>query len=458
MPFPEPTTITSTWTSLLSPTTTSIYLYRGALLAMTLALGYLVNVFKRSRKGAQQDLLVLRKAIEERDTEVAFLHRSVEAAREDAGGLAREVQELRRRLREAEENLADAGDRALVLESDLKKRSEESRELTAEKVRVEAAHAEAVGLLEARSIELAEAQAALQARAEEERDSLTDQAVLALVHAFNTEIKETAAFLADSFEFEEKKMEAVPPPSSEMAEVHDRATEILGPALVDLLLSTDHHSDSAIVRIAFQGGIVEYARWMSGAWFFEDPEDEQLLADIYQRVRAAQTQSVAGRWRALTHRHVQELIHGTPELADYFIDAIVNVLLTAGFKSTSTAPALHELVAERFSERIDALVKLAVGLNRALGVEVTACELKALAAPPGSVFDAETMDSALFDPGEPSPNLSVLCTLALGLSRADKIDGVWTKRVLLKPTVVLPSDVDELLEQGQSTPTKTKKA
>ncbi|KAJ7664220.1 hypothetical protein B0H17DRAFT_952221 [Mycena rosella] len=319
----------------------------------------------------------------------------------------------------------------------------------AEKTRLEIEHTEALGQLARRTANLADAQAQLRGD-----DRLTDQAVLALIRAFNTEIKETAAFLADAFEFEKKDGAEAPSDldtAEELGEVHERTTEILGPELVALLRTTDHHGDPALVRLAFQGGMVEYARWMSASWFFEDPEDEQLLADIYQHVRAAQPQAVAGRWRALTHTHVQELIHGAPELSDYFIDAFVNVLLTAGFRSS--AAALHAVVGERFADRIAALVRLAIGLNKAVGAEVTACELKVLSAAPGVPFDAETMID-LVD-GAPQAGEAVLCTCKLGLSRADKEDGAWTKTTLLKPTVVMQSGLEELLAQGDSTPTKT---
>ncbi|KAJ7805593.1 hypothetical protein B0H14DRAFT_2382728, partial [Mycena olivaceomarginata] len=283
-------------------------------------------------------------------------------------------------------------------------------------------------------------------------DRLTDQAVLVLVQALNTEIRETAAFLADSFEFEEKNPDAATESDSkEMGEVHERATEILGHGLVDILRSSDHHDDPAFVHLAFQCGMIEYARWMSASWFFEDPEDEQLLADIYQRARASQDQVAAGQWRALTHAHVQELIYGTPELGDYFVDAFVNVLLTASFKSNSAA--LHALIAKRFSDRIAALVRLALGLNKAVGTEVTACELKTLSVAPGVPFDAETMVDVVDGAGQASE--AVLCTCELGLPRSDKVDGAWTRSILLKPKVVLPSGVEELLAQGGNTPTRT---
>jgi hypothetical protein len=394
---------------------------------------------------------VLRKAIESKDTEMASLHRSVEAAKEDArdrvGGLTHEVEALEGQLRGAEGELEEAREGKRVLEAALTRREVEARELIAEKTRLETEQRDVLEELAAKTADLADAQTRLQGE-----DRLTDQAVLVLVQALNTEIRETAAFLADSFEFEEKNPDAATESDSEeMDEVHERATEILGHGLVDILRSSDHHEDPALVRLAFQCGMIEYARWMSASWFFEDPEDEQLLADIYQRVRASQDQVAAGRWRALTHAHVQELIHGTPELGDYFVDAFVNVLLTAGFKSSSAA--LHALIAKRFSDRIAALVRLALGLNKAVGTEVTACELKTLSAAPGVPFDAETMVDVVDGAGQASE--AVLCTCELGLSRSDKVDGAWTRSVLLKPKVVLPSGVEELLAQGGSTPTRT---
>ncbi|KAJ7214795.1 hypothetical protein GGX14DRAFT_562826 [Mycena pura] len=433
---------------------TSIYLYRATILAMTAALGYIANTLKRSSRSSkktQDDLLELRKAIEARDSEVASLQRSVEAVKTDArhqlGGLQGEIEALRAKLHDAERELAESQEQTRVLQTALEQRADEARDLMSEKMRLEGDNKEALSQLATTTADLVDTRAKLPAE-----DRLTAQAVLVLVQALNTEIKETAAFLADSFEFEEKKDEGgVTADVEELVEVYERATEILGSDMVEILRSADHHHDTALVRLAFQGGMIEYARWMSASWFFEDPEDEQLLADVYQHLRAAHDQATAGRWRALTHTHVQGLIHGEPELGEYFVDAFVNVLLTAGFKSS--AAALHALVSQRFADRIAAVVRLALGLNKAVGAEVTACELKALSAAPGVLYDAETMVDIV--DGVPQPDETVLCTCELGLSRSDKIDGTWTKSILLKPKVVLPSGLEELL--GETTPTKTSK-
>ncbi|KAF7362884.1 hypothetical protein MVEN_00638400 [Mycena venus] len=426
----------STAATTSAPNTSSIFVYRISILAMTVALGYLAKAFKRS-KGASKKSTGGSSPVKE-------------DARDRVEGLAQEIEGLQQRLRAMEGELAEARETKRVLEEAVTQREGQARELIAEKTRVETEHRDTLDLLATKTADLADAHARLRAE-----DRLTDQAVLVLVQALNTEIKETAAFLADSFEFEEKKDGGgvvVAADSEEMVEVYERATEILGHQLVDILRVSDHHHDPAVVRLAFQSGMIEYARWMSASWFFEDPEDEQLLADIYQRVRSAQDQVAAGRWRALTHAHVQELINGEPELGDYFVDAFVNVLLTAGFKSSSAA--LHALVSQRFADRISALVRLALGLNKAVGSEVTACELKTLSAAPGVTFDAETMIDIV--DGVAQPGEAVLCTCELGLSRSDKVDGAWTRTILLKPKVVLPSGLEELLAQGESTPTKTK--
>ncbi|KAJ7246463.1 hypothetical protein C8J57DRAFT_1081590 [Mycena rebaudengoi] len=410
---------------------------------MVLGFGYLSRTFHRGSKDtrrAQADVLALRKEIERKDSEVAALQRSVDAAKSESAALARDVARLRNAEREAEEGRR-------VLEGELEA---ERRRGEAERGQVVAAYEEAVGTLAAQTANLEDAVARLQVGT----DRVTEQGVLERLNALNTEIGETATFLADSFEFRGTQSGGGgggAENSEEMTEAYERATEILGQDLVEILRRADHQEDPALVRLGFQGGMIEYARWMSASWFFEDPEDEQILTDIYRRVRATQDQAVTGRWRALTHQHVQELIDGEPELGDYFVDAFVNVLITAGFRSSSGA--LHELIAVRFAQKITALVRLALALNKAVGAEVTAYELKTLSVAPGSPFDAATMietTGTIPEPGE-----TVLCTCELGLSRADKINGVWTKRMLLKPRVVVESGLEELLT-GETTPTKTK--
>ncbi|KAJ7238730.1 hypothetical protein C8J57DRAFT_1373704 [Mycena rebaudengoi] len=423
------------------PTTTTIY--RLTVLAMALALGLLSRAFHRRSKDtrrAQADVLALRQAlerkdneirqaIERKDSEVAVLQRSMDAAKSESVALAEEVARLR-----------DAEAEKRVLEEELEAQRRRGDVGEAEKERVAAAYEEAVGMLAARTADLEEARARLQVVG----DRVTVQGVLEMVRGLNTEISETAAVLADSFEFEEKDGEdgrsSAEDTGEEMTEAYERATEILGHDLVAILRIADHHEDPTLVRLGFQGGMIEYARWMSASWFFEDPEDEQLLADIYQRVRTGQDQAVAGRWRALTHRHVQELIDGEPELGDYFVDAFVNVLLTAGLRGGSVA--LHELVATRFAGSIARLVRLALTLNNAVGAEVTVCELKTLSVAPGSPFDGDAMIEATGT--MPEPGETVLCTCELGLSRADKIDGVWRKTTLLKPRVIVQSGLEEL--------------
>ncbi|CAK5266112.1 unnamed protein product [Mycena citricolor] len=402
----------------------------------------------------------LTKSIEDQDAGASAGVHVSEASRDQTASLEAELQALHARLQAAETSLADAGKEKHALEAALAARVQELIETRAqlgeENTRLMAENREALDRAQRKEKELRESKAVLAAARLEDR--LTDQAVLVLIQALNTEIEDTAAYLAQQFEFEPKspsESEAGPAESEDMAEVYERTTEILGPAMVEILRVSDHSDDQTIIRIAFQGGMIEYSRWMSTSWFFEDPEDEQLLTDIYHRIRIGQDQATAGRWRALTLSHVQELIHGEPELGEYFVDAFVNVLLTAGFASDPST--LHELISARFADRILRLVRLALGLNKAIGAEVTACELKTLSATPGVAFDPETMRDAIVK-SRAEPGETVLCTCELGLTRSDKTAaGGWTRRILLKPRVIMPSGLDHLLDSRQATPTKTEK-
>lgn len=66
-----------------------------------------------------------------------------------------------------------------------------------------------------------------------------------------------------------------------------QALEVFGPTMVEFLQKTDHSQDPILLQFAFQAGLSAYTHWIISSWFFEDPEDEVLLSEIYARVREA---------------------------------------------------------------------------------------------------------------------------------------------------------------------------
>jgi hypothetical protein len=135
-------------------------------------------------------------------------------------------------------------------------------------------------------------------------------------------------------------------------------------------------------------------------------------------------------------------------------DLLVSILITAGWKGNMQQ--VRHTVMAKFSGRLAEVAKLAVQLNRAVGDDSTLGDLEVISLDQGIKFDSEKMDRAY---GESSPERDedeesgedILCTSELGLRRVAKVgdremtesqEG-WDDIILLKPKVVLLSDLEE---------------
>jgi hypothetical protein len=166
-----------------------------------------------------------------------------------------------------------------------------------------------------------------------------------------------------------------------------------------------------------------------------------------RHLHCVEEQAISGRWRAITRAHVQRMTDHEPDLANYFIDAFVNILLTGGVSETKSA--LHDNIATRFGDKIAIIVKGAQRLRKAIGEEVTSCDFEILHVLHDTVFRPSTMDDAFasgYEKGRQGPEL-VLCTTDLGLARVARKPGKvgdWDEAILLRPKIVLQSGIDEM--------------
>ncbi|EKM81363.1 hypothetical protein AGABI1DRAFT_119811 [Agaricus bisporus var. burnettii JB137-S8] len=219
----------------------------------------------------------------------------------------------------------------------------------------------------------------------------------------------------------------------ELKEAFACVEEILGYRMVDLLRK-NVDDDGDTVRIALKTSMAAYTHWIISSWYFENPEDEHLLSEIYARVREAEEQMVSGRWRALTRIHLQRMLAAEPDLTIYMVDAFVNIILTAGWHNDATT--LQEYLIETFGDRISRLLNTAKRLNKMIGEEIMHCDLEALYIAPEVAFNNITMEIA---GGVGDEEKMVLCTTDLGLVKAEKRlgkVGEWDEAVLLRPKVV----------------------
>jgi hypothetical protein len=137
-----------------------------------------------------------------------------------------------------------------------------------------------------------------------------------------------------------------------------------------------------------------------------------------------------------------------PNFANDMAEVLANVFIAAGFKESLLALQLQ--IATCFGEQIHLVMQCAQQLNKTIGEGVTSCDLEPLYIEPEIPFDGHTMDDSLntSDPLTFSDE-KVLCTTDLGLGRAEKISGIsgeWQEVTLLKPKVILPSRLLELIQ------------
>lgn len=231
-----------------------------------------------------------------KDVEIAALRRSLSAARSDAGVKEGVLGMLRKELENAKGQLEVVGrllqglrDQNQALGDQVLKQTQDMKLLKDESCIVNEKHSQTLHLLEARTKELRGAEAFLT-----KADALSGADVISMLNALNSEIYQTAALVAESFQFQPKKqkdeeggglMVTEEDGEVDLAEVYTSATDILGSRMVELLRSSEHHEDPTLVQIAFQAGMSAYSNWILSAWDFEDPDDERLLGEIYGRLR-----------------------------------------------------------------------------------------------------------------------------------------------------------------------------
>ncbi|EIW80578.1 hypothetical protein CONPUDRAFT_57412 [Coniophora puteana RWD-64-598 SS2] len=325
----------------------------------------------------------------------------------------------------------------------------EAQQLANELLTLKKRHEETQSLLESRTRELKGSQAFLT-----KADSLSGADVISLLGALNAEILQTAAFIADSFEFSFDKVQAREGGVAEMLDARTKLQDVMGASLLDLLGRVKHQDDPTLIQIALQSSIVEFSRWMVSTWDYDVLQAEQPLMEVYQNIRETENQAVAGRWRALTRAHAQKIAfredaqHSTL-LVTNLSEALVLVLVAAG--CAGTYDETYKRIASAFGARISALVDMATRLNRAMGEEVTSADLWPAYIEFGTPFNGDDMRDMYAEDGDDanaqeSEGHVVLCTTELGLIRSEKaqVEGrpEFSTTHLVKAKVALESVVD----------------
>jgi hypothetical protein len=160
----------------------------------------------------------------------------------------------------------------------LQRQNQEDKIMQTELDQVKSEHTHTLALLEICTQELKGAQSF-----STKADGLSGAEVTSMIEGLNSEILQTAAFIADSFVFcnagtEEERQKAA----------YGSVKDLLGDKMTKILTTVRHSDDPMLVQIALQSCFIWCSKHVIETWYFEkDRWSHQLLSSIYDKVRQA---------------------------------------------------------------------------------------------------------------------------------------------------------------------------
>ncbi|KAI0643482.1 hypothetical protein C8Q79DRAFT_915585 [Trametes meyenii] len=275
-----------------------------------------------------------------------------------------------------------------------------------------------------------------------------------MVRTLNLEISEVATQVTNSFHAAE------PPEPDRAALAFERTREAMGPVMAELLETIQHQDDPLLIDIALKADMVGFAGEIVSAWDFQY-QSRSVFTGVYKQMLRSEPHLVAGQWRAHAQKYSKQRLYNGRDLATGFshqlAERIADLLTVAG------ASAAAEDVHATYAPHLEAIVRVALDLQRIIGEEVISCDYEVLVVRFDEIFDAEAMDDIyggeVAMAGPPGMVPRVLSTADLGLRRVEKVigstEGEVETTMLLKPKVVLDTIVYELglVDEEDASPT-----
>ncbi|KAJ6580172.1 hypothetical protein DFH09DRAFT_1444629 [Mycena vulgaris] len=208
-----------------------------------------------------------------------------------------------------------------------------------------------------------------------------------MMENLENEVFQTAAALSD-LDFRGKMAKSHG--AGRQAESHARIARVLGDELVSLLLADrgSHPAPEILVQIALQAAMSAWSHRKISSWVLDEPELAKLLTDLYADIRGAEDPKDGARWR------------------------------TRGCLALDNKDSLKrkDLDAD-FGDRITAIVRLVLDLNRAIDTQIVSEDLEAVFIEPEAKFEPKTMDETW--PGNDGASINdwVVCTTGFALRK-----------------------------------------
>ncbi|KAJ7141732.1 hypothetical protein C8R43DRAFT_1200684 [Mycena crocata] len=257
-----------------------------------------------------------------------------------------------------------------------------------------------------------------------------------MMEDLESEIFQTAAALSE-FDFR-TRMRATGAPSADS----ERMNRVLGRELAGLLLASGKPRPvpAMVVQVALQAVMASWTEYMLHSWILKSSDySSGFWRKLYAQIHSSEEPKDAARWRAITRKQLNKQA-SLSDVQNSLVSSISDVLILA--KARNEPPSRRAIEAT-FGDRIAAITRLVLELNKAIGTDVVSEDLEAFIIGPGEKFELKIMDNMWEDDDTPAAPESVVCTTALGLRARGHSgrDGL----LIMKPKVLLPSILREVV-------------
>ena len=231
----------------------------------------------------------------------------------------------------------------------------------------------------------------------------------------------------------------------------------LGRPLLDMLKSFDTRDDAILFEISVQAVVTSVLFWMISTWT-NDPDGDAVVSSIHKRIQhtgecpswccvhhctesSAESQSVAGQWRALAWKAAQTEFIGGPQWEHHCKERLVTVITHAAALSgmrISVSKSKH-------METIAILAEKASKIRHLIGEAMVGSDYEVVLPKSGSPYATAEMEEAYAPKGKSRrQGTPVICSTTLGLRRVETVQGKRQATMLVKPAVCLDTLLEDL--------------
>ncbi|KAI0738317.1 hypothetical protein C8Q80DRAFT_1068481, partial [Daedaleopsis nitida] len=199
-------------------------------------------------------------------------------------------------------------------------------------------------------------------------DDIADSDVVRTVELLNGQIFQVAAIVSDDL-----ALDCSAPAHTAIAEAACGRLEQGGWCSRGALEGLQ--GDGDFVLLALQTTLVAFATRLGNSWDLDLRADPGRPEELYQRIRAQEPQSVAGRWRALYRTHINGGAGDqTSALLASLSKVVADVLLACG--ATGTPDDVLALVHREFESELGEVVGYALEFRSKAGERVVSRDLR----------------------------------------------------------------------------------